>query len=180
MTALKTHAFFGLMISVASTLLVLLLYFLDFHNDPGKFLVGMILGFLAAILITIVGLVLGIRAVRAERGPGKFSYGQAFLAGLLISVFSSLFGTAFHVTYTQAINPDYTETGVKWLESMLERANAPYDKIEEAVEDMRRKSALGYQIRNGLIGGIVIGTIVSLLAAIALKRDPNSADAPAP
>ncbi len=179
MTALKTHVFFGFMMSLAGALMMLLLFFTGFHDNPDKFLIGLIVGFVGVILITVLGLVFGIRAVRNEKGTGKFSYGQAVLAGVLISVFSSLFGSVFQVTYVKAINPDYTETGVKWLEALLERSNAPADKIEEAVDDMRRKSALGYQIRNSLIGGIVTGTIISLLAAIALKRNPDSADAPA-
>ena len=176
---MKTSAFFGLMMALAGALLTLLLYFLDFHNDPGKFLIGAGLGLLGAIVITITGLVLGIRAVRKDKGPGKFSYGQALLAGVLISLFSSVFGTIFHTTYVKFINPEFTETSVRWMEGMMERGNVPADKAEEAIEEMRRKSTMGYQVRNSLIGGLVIGGLISLIAAAFLKRNPDDAEVPA-
>lgn len=171
---MKTAAVYGGVVAFANATLMILLYFFGFHNKPDHFLLGMALGMLGAIVITAVGLVLGIRAIRAENGPGAFSYGQALLAGLKVTLFCAVFGTAFQIAYTKFINPAYNETAVQWAQEMMERGNMPSGEIDERVEDMRKKFGIGYQVRNGLIFGLAYGGVVSLIAAAVLKRKPDS------
>lgn len=175
---MKTHAIYGLGMAAIGSVLILVLNLCGFHNDPNRFLIGLGLGFLGAIVITIVGLVIGIRAVRNSRGSGKFSYGQALLAGLIITVFSTVGSSAFQVVYSKWINPTYTETAVQWTQSMMEKANIPQDKVDEKLTEMREKSGVAYQIRNGLIGGIFFGGLISLIAAAFLKRQPENTTSP--
>ena len=176
---MKTAAIYGGAIAFANAFVTLLLFFFGFHNNPDRMLMGMLLGLVAVVTITAIGLVLGIRAIRAEKGPGKFSYGQAFIAGLLVAVFCSVFGTAFQVAYIKAVNPRYTESMEQWAQGMMEKGNMPSGEIEERLEEMRAKSGIGYQVRNGLLFGLAFGTVTSLIAAAFLRRNPDSADAPA-
>jgi len=158
--------------------LMLILNLCGFHNDPNKFLIGFVLGFLGAVTLTIIGLILGIRAVRNEHGTGRFTYGQALLAGLAITAFSTVASTAFQIVYIKLINPTYSETAIQWTQAMMERANVPSDKVEAKITEMREKSGVGYQIRNGLIGGIIFGGLVSLITSAFLKRVPENEPTP--
>jgi len=157
---------------------MLILYLCGLHNDPNKFLIGAGLGLLGGVTLTIIGLILGIRAVRSERGTGKFSYGQALLAGLAITAFSAFGSTAFQIVYSKLINPAYSETVIQWTQGMMERANMPADKVEEKIAEIREKSGVAYQVRNGLIGGFIFGGLVSLIAAAFLKRVPENTATP--
>ncbi|HYC69906.1 MAG TPA: DUF4199 domain-containing protein [Opitutaceae bacterium] len=176
---MKIHVIYGLGIALAGFLLMLLLNLAGLHSVE-RFLLGMILGFLAGITVTIIGLVLGIRAVRKSRGSAPFSYGQALVAGILISVVNGIFGAGLQQLYTQVINPHFNETVIQWTQAMMEKAEMPPDEIENAIAEAREKSGAGTQIRNGIIGAVIFGTLCSLIVAIFLRRPGESADAPAP
>lgn len=176
---MKTPLLYGFGMALAGFVVTLLMFAAGFHT-PDRFLLGMILGGIAAITLTVVGLVLGIRAVRKEKGPGPFTYGQGLLAGLAISLFSTVFGIAFQQLYARVINPHFNETIIEWTQGLLEKAEMPSDEIEAKIAEAREKSAVVPQVRNGLIGGMIFGLILSLIIAIFFRRAGENADSPAP
>jgi hypothetical protein len=176
---MKTPLLYGFGMALAGFVITLLMFAIGFHT-PERFLLGMIVGGLAAIAVMVVGLVLGIRAVRKEKGPGRFTYGQGLVAGLTISLFSTVFGIAFQQLYARVINPHFNESIIEWTQGMLEKAEMPSEEIEAKVAEAREKSGLVPQIRSGLIGGMIFGLILSLIIAIFFRRAGENADAPAP
>lgn len=176
---MKTPLLYGLGIALAGFVVTLLMFAVGFHGTD-RFLLGMIIGGLAALLAMLIGLVLGIRAVRRDKGPGAFTYGQGLVAGLMISLFSSVFGIAFQQLYARAINPHFNDTVIEWTQGMLEKANLPAEDIEAKVAEAREKTGFVPQATNGLVGGMIFGLILSLIIAIFFRRKAENADAPAP
>jgi Protein of unknown function (DUF4199)/Predicted membrane protein (DUF2232) len=134
---------------------------------------GMILGFISGITVFIIGIVLGTKRVRAQRGGGEFTYGQAYLAGLSIALFAGLSGLLFNFIFFKFLIPDFGTTQAEWMRSLMEKMNAPPDKVEEAIEKMKASSTIGRYLLNGLISSVIMGALVSLLTAAFLKRAPS-------
>lgn len=168
---MKTHLIYGIAITVVNFVVLLLCYIGGLMNvdNLGK---GMLIGLTVGITVHVIGIVLGTRAAREPSGPLGFSYGKAFQVGFLISAFTAVSGTITNFTFYKLINPNYNETTIAWTKAMLENRNVPSEKIEKMEEDMREKGTITRQVRNGLIGTIVIGSIISLITSAALKRPP--------
>lgn len=168
---MKIPLLYGAGITFFSSVIMLVTHLLGYWTDPNKLMTGMIVGGGCGLIILVTGITLGTRRVRNDRGPGGFTYGQAFRSGLLVAVFAALCGIVFNVIFFQVLVPDFADTQVEWMRSMLERMGAPADKIEEAVEGIRAKATLGHQIRNSVLSTIAMGAIVSLITSAFLKRN---------
>ena len=169
---MKTYLTYGGLMALASALLTLLLFFFGFHTSE-KFIWGAVIQFALGLGIGITGVILGIKAKRAENGASGISYGQAFLAGLMICVVSSIIGTFFATTYAHLINPAYQDVAVEWSASMLEKQGASEEKIEQMKEKAREGRSIAKEVAYSLIGGVVFGGVISLIAAAFLKRAPT-------
>jgi Protein of unknown function (DUF4199) len=174
---MKTPLLYGLGITFVTSVITLVSHLLGYWTDPEKLMKGMILGFLGGTTVFIMGTVLGTRRIRAERGGGEFTYGQAFLAGLLIALFAGLGGLVFNFIFFKFLIPDFATTQAEWMRSLMEKMNAPPDKVDEAVEKIKASATLGRQMLNAVIGSVVMGTLVSLITAAFLKR-PASDEPP--
>src|SRR5690606_32135642 len=103
---MKTTFIYGLGMAIAGAVPNFALYFLGFHDSPEKLQSAQTVGMVGGLLITIVGLVMVIRARRAETPADEaFGYGRALGAGTLTSLWGSLFGNIFNVLYLTVINP---------------------------------------------------------------------------
>jgi nitrate reductase gamma subunit len=172
----KTPLLYGLGIAFVGAVLTLVFHLLGFSTSAEKFGTFMIVGPLAGLAVLIVGIVMGTRRVRAERGGAAFTYGDAFMTGLIIAISSGIFGNLFQLVYFKFLNPDFVEVTIEWTRGLMERMGARDSDIERMVEDMRAKSTLTRQFINGLIFSVIGGVIISLITAAILKRP--AADAP--
>jgi hypothetical protein len=173
---MKTYALYGFGLTLTSAALTLILYLADFHSDVDKFILGLGLGFVLGLTITLFFLIKGIKAARTEAGGAAgFSYGKAFVSGLMIAVFAAIFSAPFHYLYFGFINPGYTETTIAWTTRLMEKANMPQSKIDETAERTRQGSTPLRHTTSGIIWTIVGGTIISLIAAAIMKRAPEEA-----
>ena len=177
---MKTPLVYGLGMALASAAFVLLLHILGITTEPGRILLPLLLGLPIALAIVVLGIVLGTRRARREAGAAGFSYGRAFTTGFLITLVAALAGAAFNAIYYTFIFPDFVDVAVETTRSMLERFGARDADIEKAVEDIRAKSTVTRQVVSGFIGGLVMGTIVSLITAAVMKRAPADEVVPAP
>lgn len=167
---MKTPLLHGFGITLVTGVVTLIAHLLGYWSDPQKLMTGMMLGGLCGITVQTIGIVLGTRRARTEHGTPEFSYGDAFKNGVLIAFFAAVFGIVFNFIFFKFLVPDFAETQAEWMRSFMEKMNAPAYKIEEAIEGMRAKATLVVQLRNGFIGTVVIGTVISLISSAFLKR----------
>lgn len=168
---MKTYLTYGLAMAIASLLLTLALFFAGYHSDPDKVQSAQLTLTLAGLAISVVGIALGTKARRTEvPATEPFGYGRALGAGVMIALFSAAFGTIVHLTYTQAINPDFNEVLVQGQMAKLEADGLPASQIEAAEAVMRKMMHPALQAVFGLVGGTLYGTIIALITSIFFRR----------
>lgn len=131
------------------------------------------MGLLAGITLTVVFMVKGTRAVRAETDPAEgFSYGKAWKACFQVGLFGVLLGGIFNFIFFSFINPDFSEAAIGWTTNLMENSGAPGDQIDKQVAKMEAYSTPIKGTTNGLIGGFVFSLIIALICAAFLKKAP--------
>jgi hypothetical protein len=170
--AMKTPLIYGCGITFAAAVVTLALHLTGFSTNPEKLIVTMIVALPTMIAIAVVGIVLGTRKERAEKGAAGFSYGAAFKTGFLIALVASITGALFNLIYYTLLFPEFAEVSIEWTRSLLTRMGTPEADIERMIEETRAKSTVTRQVISGFIFSLVFNTIISLITAAIMKRAP--------
>jgi hypothetical protein len=163
-----TKFFYALAWTLCTAVFMLLLYFTGFQTE--KLAAGKNLQYLG-ILIPIVVLYLGIRAVREEKPGRAFTYGQGVGAGTAISAMAGVMGavyTWFHFTF---INPRFTEYMMQMIRGQWATRGLTPDQMDRAEGITKMFISPPAQAIIGCIFTILIGLVISLIIAAILKRD---------
>ena len=124
--------------------------------------------------LPVVIIFMGIRAQR-EVLYGFISFGKAFSTGFIISLIGSILITLYTYLYFTILNPgmiDYIK--LKQEEEMLARGMTD-SQVEAISSQMEMWWSPGMMSLFLIIGGILLGTIISLISAAILKKE-NPAD----
>lgn len=166
---MSTTLLYALIMAIAQIVVTLISFFLGYQTD--KISSGTWFGFMP-LVVSIVVLILGIKAVREEQ-PGQYlTYGKGVRTGVLIALYSSLIGAVYTYIHFTYINPDFADhmievSRAKWAAAgMSESAMEGAEKFTRAIFRPLAQSILA------LVLGIVFGTILSLIISIFLKRNP--------
>lgn len=176
---MKTYLLYGFALALGSLLLNALLFFLGFHSDPASFGKAQIIGTVGGLAISIACIILGLKARRAEIPASEpFGYGRALGAGVMIVLFGSLFGIVAHLLYTTVINPDFSELTVQAQIAKMEESGLPGEQIDAAEGMMRKFMHPAIQAAFAFIGGLVFGTVLSLVIAAFMRRPASAIEPP--
>lgn len=176
---MKTYLVYGFAMALASALLTLALYFLGFHSDPTKFGPAQAIAGVVGVLIAVICIVLGTKARRAELPATEdFGYGSALGAGVMITLFSALFGIATTYLYFQVINPGFNDLMMQVQVEKLEAKGMSGQQLEQAENIMRKMMSPMMQSVWAFIGSVFFGTIISLITAAFLKRRASDQQPP--
>jgi Protein of unknown function (DUF4199) len=172
---MKTYLTYGFAMAIAGVLLNLVLYFAGFHSDASKFGTAQLIGGLVGLGIGITGIVLGIQARRAEvmAANEDFGYGRALGAGVMIALFSALFGMLTGYLYMQVINPGMTDLMVQHQVSKMEAAGLSADKVEQMETITRKMMSPAIMAAMSFLMAMFGGTVISLISAAFLKRSAS-------
>lgn len=129
--------------------------------------------------ILIVFLLYCSKKYRDNSLGGKITFGQAFVFGLMIVVFSSVITGLYQYILNQYIDPEYAKRMItavqeKTYQFMINHG-VPDDQIDAAMikfEDQPIQTPLE-ALRNSLISGVIGGSIVSLITALIIKKNTN-------
>ncbi len=157
--------------ALAGLLVNLGLYFAGFHSDVEKLATAQTISSVLNLILGVTLLVLGVKARRAEiPSTEDFGYGRALWAGVQISFFACIFGTITNFLYMGVINRGLKELMVQAQINKWEALGMSSEKIEGAEKMMRTMMNPALQAVFGIIFGMVICTILSLIIAAFLKR----------
>jgi len=164
-----TKFIYAVALTLSQAVFSLLMFFLGFQTD--KLATGQYFNWVP-LVINVVVLWLGIRAVREENEGKYLTYGQGVGAGTLISLFSGLMSSVYTYIHFKIINPNFFDYQVvlmreKWAEKGLSE-----DKMEQAEAMMRKFSGPGFYAISTPIIVLCVGVIISLIVAAILKRNP--------
>jgi Protein of unknown function (DUF4199) len=167
---MKTSLCYGFLIALAGFLLRLIGFITGLESDPAHPGAGRWIGGLVGLIVTIVILVLGIKAKRAARPPDQeFTYGQAYGAGMVIQVWAcfSIFTTYF---YLQVINPHFVDLMIQANRDKMEARGMAEDQIERGEHIMRFFVSPAAQAVETFFIGLIIAAIITLIVAAFLRR----------
>jgi len=153
---------FGLIIGFVSIIYSLILFVTETNTNTTLSWLGMI--------IPIVGIVLAYKAFKNEN-DGYMSYGQGLGIGTLLSAISGILSGLFTYVYVSFIDPTVLSRMREMQVLELEKKGMSDEQIEQAQGMVEKFSGPGMMLVFAIIGGIVIGFIISLIVAAIMKNN---------
>jgi CDP-diglyceride synthetase len=151
------------------------MYILGIH--PTGIMRGILI-MLINLAFFVVVLVMAMKAYRNELG-GAMTFGQAFKFGFFVILIATFISSLYSYIFLNFIDPGYLkmvyEETMAGTEEFLSNTGMSAEQVEKAMEDAAKqpvptvlKSTL-----QGFIGGIIFSTIVSLIIAAIMKKNPE-------
>ena len=160
---MKTALNFGLMTAGAMIVYSLILYVLDLDQNPW-------LPYFSYVLL-IGGIYLGSKSYRDNYRGGYITYGNAVLAGFLISLAASVIVAIYTYFFFAFINPDaMAEMLAVAEEGMLEKGMSE-EEIDQALAISRKMMSPGIMTIWAIFGNAIAGLILSLITSIFVKKE---------
>ena len=131
---------------------------------------SMIINFVVALAVSVGFAAMAIKHQRDNLDHGFMSYGRGLLIGLVTVAIGVFISNIWNYVLMNYIDPDYVNT-IK--ESFLETwgDNMPAEALEQSMERFDQMADLGTNLKNGVIGAVVIGLIAGLISAAIMKKD---------
>jgi len=168
---------YGAILGIVSIIVSLIMYITGYMPVNFKRILIMAL---ISIVITIVFVSSGMKSYRDKVLAGNISYGQAFLTGFLIVVFSTLLVSIYNLIFTTIIDPGYTDRVLEatrnWTYDWMSNMGAPESQIEDAMDRFDKQAAEMNSFKSfiqGFIWPVVFGTIISLIVAAFVKKSKS-------
>ena len=157
---------YGFLLGGISVVFALMLFFLDMHYTQESS-VGII-----SFIITITVIVLGQYSFRKDN-EGFLSFGEALKLGVGIALISSIIGVTYQVLLVTVIDPDTIPKMITIAENQLYESNPEMsqEQIDQMLEWQSKFISPKMMATFGLIGGVFIGFIISLITGLILKRN---------
>lgn len=130
------------------------------------------LGSLSYILL-IAGIIIGSISYRDKVLGGFISYKDAFVTGLLITVFAGILSSFFSFILMRFIDPGMVEQALVQTEEKLIERGMSEDQIEGALESTKKMIASPAMVIIGLLMFAFIGAIISLITAAFIKKEKS-------
>ncbi len=166
----QTVLTWGLITGIASIVYTLILYFSGLmFNKPLSY---------AGLVITIICLYLGIKAVRDQNLGGSISYGKALGTGTLIGLYSTIVSVIFLTILYTVIDQGLIDLALQDSIQKMTENGMSEDQIEQGMS-MARKFFIPSLVIMGIIFGTLMSFIISLILAAILKKEVNPFSTPA-
>jgi len=161
----KSAMVYGLYLALVLTLFSVILYVTGFSLNPNAGYISMV--------VAIAGIVICQIQYRNKELNGVISYGQAVGFGTAIMLFAGVVTALYTLVLYTFIDPSLIEqTKVIQEQAMLDKG-MPEDQIEVAMTMASKMLTPGWMSIMGLVGSVFMGTIISLLSSIFIKKQPN-------
>jgi len=161
---MKTLAIYGLVTGLVISGWMYLEFLAGFHGSE----TGRYTGF-AALLLTILGIYVGIRAYRNNVKAGKMNFWQGVLAGVIISIFAGLITAAFTFAYLRYINPGFVDYMVDLNRQTLVQRGATEVQVQSNEIVTRELFQPLPQALRAFGGYVAAGCLFSLIISGLLK-----------
>ena len=171
---MNTKLTYAVILTVAQAVFSLLMFLFGFQTD--KMAAGQNLQWLG-LIISIVILWLGIKAVREESPDKSLTYGQGVGAGTLISLYSGLLSAVYTYIHFKFINTNFFEYQQEFMRSKWDEKGMTDAQMDAAANMMKKFSGPGITSIMVPIMAVIMGLILSLIISAILKRAP-AVDAP--
>lgn len=153
---------YGLITGFISIIYLLVLYVTEMNTNTALSWLGM--------LIPVAGIVMAYKAFKQENG-GFMSYGQGLGIGTLLATVSSVVAGIFNYVYTSFIDSTVLTRMREAQMLEMEKKGLSEEQMEQAMAMADKFSGPGMMLVVGIIGGAVMGFIISLIVAAIMKNN---------
>ena len=161
---------YGVIIALAIIVFSLILFLLNLTQSGLENL---------SFLILLGGIVLVQFNYRNKYQGGFITYGEAFRIGLLTSLFVGIIMGIYNFIFLRYIDPGAMEEIMTMAEQkMMDRGSSELE-IEQGMKFMSMVNNVGWYTFFAVIGNIFIGTIISLITSIFVKKEDTGFGQPA-
>jgi hypothetical protein len=161
----KSALISGLYLAIALILVSVIFYVMG--NPFSK------VGQYASYPIMIGGIILAQLNYKKALG-GTLTYGQAVGVGVLAMVFASLISGIYTFLLYQVIDPSLQEQlRIYTEEQIIKQGKVPEEQLELVVKMATKFQSPPILFAMAVVGGAFIGTIISLITAIFIKKNPS-------
>jgi hypothetical protein len=160
----KSAMIYGLYLGIAVTLYSVILYVAGQTQNKG-------LGYVS-FLLYVVGVVLIQIKYRDKDLNGVISYGQALGFGVAVMLFAGIITALYNIIIFN-IDPGLIEQIKSIQEEAMQKKGMSDEQIEAGMAIASKMMSPGIIAISGLFVSVFFGTIISLLSAIFVKRQPG-------
>jgi hypothetical protein len=155
----------GVILGLIGVVFTLILYFLDL-------LLNKSIGYLM-LPINLVILYFMIKSYRDNFLKGYITYGQSVGAGIIIFVYTTIISVIFTYILYKYIDPGLINNLLAMSEESIAKKGLPQESIDAGMAITKRMMTPGFMAITGLIVGMFMGTILSLLVSIFTRKEGN-------
>ncbi len=123
--------------------------------------------------IVILGIIYSQISYKKALG-GTMNYGQALGIGILAMVFASFLSGLFTYLLYAVIDPSMQEQLRAFTEEQLvQKGNIPEEQLDTVIEMTTKFQKPIFMFFSAIFGGAFMGTVISLITAIFIKKNPS-------
>ncbi|MBC8004749.1 MAG: DUF4199 domain-containing protein [Verrucomicrobia bacterium] len=160
----KTAALYGLYMGIVLTLFSVILYVAGQSQNKALALI--------TYPLLAIGIIMAQINYRDRELNGVVSYGQALGFGVAVMLFVGIITTLYNLIIFK-IDPSLIEQAkIMQEEALLERGMSE-EQIEASMAMTAKMMTPGWMAIMALFGSVLIGTIISLVTSIFVKRQPD-------
>jgi hypothetical protein len=163
----KSAATYGLYLGIAVVLYSVILYVTGQTQNKT-------LGYFS-FLIYVIGIVLVQINYRNRDLHGSITYGQAVGFGVAVMLFAGIIASLYNLIIFK-IDPGLIEQIKAVQEEAMLKKGMSQDQVDAAMSITSKMMSPGWISISGLLGSVIIGTLISLITSIFVKRPPNEDD----
>ncbi|MEO6632709.1 MAG: DUF4199 domain-containing protein [Mucilaginibacter sp.] len=104
---------------------------------------------------------------------GFMTYGQGFMTGFLFAIYSGIFSAVFIFIYYKFLSPAVYEELLKGMRDQMISKGTPEETVDSV---LGITGSITFLTIATLIGGIISGTIISLIGAAIFKKERSVLD----
>jgi hypothetical protein len=186
MESQKTNSYklamtYGLYFGLISIILSVIIWATNFMEYLGLF-GSVLLGILQLVLMVFL-LIYFTKLYRNNELGGKITFGQAFVFGVLIVVFSTIISSLYSYIFNKFIDPDYAQRIMTMMQDKTYQWMSGKGLSEEQINDaMQKFEAKGVPspietLVTSLEFGLIGGAIMSLVSSAIVKKNVTNEDA---
>lgn len=163
--AWKTNLTNGLILGAVGIVYTLIVYFLDLTFSTYQGYIGMV--------IQLVVLFFLLKSYRDNFRHGQITYGQSVGAGVIIYVYYAVIMAIFGYLLYTVIDPGLMKKALAVAEAKMASKGLPQAQIDTAMTLTSKMMKPAFTAIFGLFGTMIVGTIISLIVSIFIKRETN-------
>ena len=168
---------YGAILGIILVVISILMYVMNIVPDKaGK----AVLLSLFNLLVVVIFVIISMRSYRDKVMNGFIPYWNAFTVGLMVVVFAAVITSFYALIFNTLIDPGYTERVYEALKNnmydMYTNMGLTESQIDRAMSRIESQQA-NYTPLNafytGILGSAFMGSVVSLIIAAFVKKNPT-------